>query len=194
MFLDGKKIGLFGGSFDPPHLGHVHFSLQAIKLFNLDKVIWLISPGNPLKSIAPAPIHIRIEQAQKITHNPKVIISRVETEIGAKYSWETLDYLSVKYPRTKFVWLMGADNLVNFHLWRDWKKIFYNIPIAIFDRPFYSLSISKAKATLHFKEDKISSKLSRYLKFMKTPSWSFIRGLTHLQSSTKIRQKKVESP
>ena len=65
MFLDGKKIGLFGGSFDPPHLGHVHFSLQAIKLFNLDKVIWLISPGNPLKSIAPAPIIIRIEQAQK---------------------------------------------------------------------------------------------------------------------------------
>ena len=80
MFLDGKKIGLFGGSFDPAHLGHVHFSLQAIKLFNLDKVIWLISPGNPLKSIAPAPIHIRIEQAQKITNNPKMIISKVEIE------------------------------------------------------------------------------------------------------------------
>ena len=89
---------------------------------------------------------------------------------------------------------MGADTLLNFHLWRDWKKIFYNIPIAIFDRPFYSLNISKAKATLHFKEDKISSKLSRKLKFMKTPSWSFITGLTYLQSSTKKRQKKVESP
>ena len=77
MFLGGKKIGLFGGSFDPPHLGHVHFSLQAIKLFNLDKVIWLISPGNPLKTMAPAPIHIRLQQAQKIIHNPKVIIDSI---------------------------------------------------------------------------------------------------------------------
>jgi nicotinate-nucleotide adenylyltransferase len=110
------------------------------------------------------------------------------------YTIDVLEYLFRKFPQKKFIWLMGADTLLNFHLWRDWKKIFYNIPIAIFDRPFYSLSISKAKATLHFKEDKISSKLSRYLKFMKTPSWSFISGLTHLQSSTKIRQKKVESP
>ena len=93
MFLDGTKIGLLGGSFDPPHLGHVHFSFQAIKLFNLDKVIWLISPGNPLKSIAPAPIHTRIEQAQKITHNPKMIISKVETEIGAKYSYKNSKYI-----------------------------------------------------------------------------------------------------
>ena len=86
MFLDGIKIGLFGGSFDPPHLGHVHFSHQAIKQFNLDKVIWLVSPGNPLKSMAPAPIQIRVQQAQKIIHNPKIIISNVETEIGAQYS------------------------------------------------------------------------------------------------------------
>ena len=88
---------------------------------------------------------------------------------------------------------MGADNVEKLHLWKKWKDIFYNIPIAIFDRPFYSLSIPKAQATLHFKEYKISSKLSKKLKFMKTPSWSFITGLTHLQSSTKIRQKKVES-
>ena len=88
---------------------------------------------------------------------------------------------------------MGVDNLKNFHLWKDWKKIFYNIPIAIFDRPPYSLSISKAKAILYFKEDRINSKLSRNLKFMKPPKWLFLTGLTNLQSSTKIRQKKVES-
>ena len=123
MFLDGTKIGLFGGSFDPPHLGHVHFSLQAIKHFNLDKVIWLISPGNPLKSMSPAPIQTRLRQAQKIVHSPKIIISKVETEIGTQYSWETLDYLSLKYPRTKFVWLMGSDNLAQFHLWKNWRWI-----------------------------------------------------------------------
>ena len=123
--------------------------------------------------------HIRVLEIQDLSKNI--------------YTIDVLEYLFKKFPQKKFIWLMGADTLLNFHLWRDWKKIFYNIPIAIFDRPFYSLNISKAKATLHFKEDKISSKLSRKLKFMKTPSWSFITGLTHLQSSTKIRQKKVES-
>ena len=109
------------------------------------------------------------------------------------YTVDLLEYLFKKFPQKKFVWLMGADNLVNFHLWRDWKKIFYNIPIAIFDRPPYSLNISKAKAILYFKEDRINSKLSRNLKFMKPPKWLFLTGLTNLQSSTKIRQKKVES-
>ena len=109
------------------------------------------------------------------------------------YTVDLLEYLFKKFPHKKFIWLMGADNLFSFHLWRDWKKIFYNIPIAIFDRPPYSLSISKAKAILYFKEDRINSKLSRKLKFMKPPKWLFLTGLTNLQSSTKIRQKKVGS-
>ena len=88
---------------------------------------------------------------------------------------------------------MGADNLVNFHLWRDWKKIFYNIPIAIFDRPSYSLNISKTKAILYFKEDRINSKLSKNLKFMKTPKWLFITGLTQSTILNKNKAKKVES-
>ena len=100
MFLDGRKIGLFVGSFDPPHLGHVHFSLQAIRQFNVDKVIWLISPRNPLKNMAPAPIQIRLRHAQNISHNPTIIISTVETALGAQYSWETLDFFSLKYPKT----------------------------------------------------------------------------------------------
>ena len=109
------------------------------------------------------------------------------------YTVDVLEYLYKRYPEKKFIWLMGVDNLKKFHHWKDWKKIFYNIPIAIFDRPSYSLDISKAKATIYFKEDRISSKLSKSLKIMKAPKWSFITGLTNIQSSTKIRQKKVES-
>ena len=123
--------------------------------------------------------HIKVLEIQDLSKNT--------------YTVDLLEYLFKKFPQKKFVWLMGADNLVNFHLWRDWKKIFYNIPIAIFNRPPYSLSISKAKAILYFKEDRINSKLSRNLKFMKPPKWLFLTGLTNLQSSTKIRQKKVES-
>ena len=189
MFLDGKKIGLFGGSFDPPHLGHVHFSLQAIKLFNLDKVIWLISPGNPLKSIAPAPIHIRIEQAQKITHNPKVIISRVETEIGAKYSWETLDYLSVKYPRTKFVWLMGSDNLVQFHLWKNWRWIIENFPVGILARPQSRQMSLNSKVARIYKSYKIPSNKGRLLPYQPAPKWCFSNMPLMNVSSSEIRKQ-----
>ena len=189
MFLDGKKIGLFGGSFDPPHLGHVHFSLQAIKLFNLDKVIWLISPGNPLKSIAPAPIHIRIEQAQKITHNPKVIISKVETEIGAKYSWETLDYLSVKYPRTKFVWLMGSDNLVQFHLWKNWRWIIENYPVGILARPQSRQMSLNSKVARIYKSYKIPSKEGRLLPYQPAPKWCFSNMPLMNISSSEIRKQ-----
>ena len=189
IFLDGKKIGLFGGSFDPPHLGHVHFSLQAIKLFNLDKVIWLISPGNPLKSIAPAPIHIRIEQAQKITHNPKVIISKVETEIGAKYSWETLDYLSVKYPRTKFVWLMGSDNLVQFHLWKNWRWIIENFPVGILARPQSRQMGLNSKVARIYKSYKIPSNEGRLLPYQPAPKWCFSNMPLMNVSSSEIRKQ-----
>ena len=189
MFLDGKKIGLFGGSFDPAHLGHVHFSLQAIKLFNLDKVIWLISPGNPLKSIAPSPIHIRIEHAQKITHNPKMIISKVETEIGAKYSWETLDYLSVKYPRTKFVWLMGSDNLVQFHLWKNWRWIIENFPVGILARPQSRQMSLNSKVARIYKSYKIPSNKGRLLPYQPAPKWCFSNMPLMNVSSSEIRKQ-----
>ena len=125
--------------------------------------------------------------------NQNIKVLEIEDLSKNIYTVDLLEYLFKKFPHKKFIWLMGADSLVNFHLWRDWKKIFYNIPIAIFDRPSYSLFISKSKAILYFKEDRINSKLSKNLKYMKTPKWSFITGLTHLQSSSKIRQKKVES-
>ena len=173
MFLDGRKIGLLGGSFDPPHVGHVHFSFQAMKLFNLDKVIWLISPGNPLKSMAPAPIQIRLEQAQKIIRSPKVIISKVETEIETQYSWETLDYLSLKYPKTKFVWLMGSDNLAQFHLWKNWKWIIENFPIGVLARPQYRQMGLNSKVAKIYKPYKLPAKEGRLLPYQHSPKWCF---------------------
>ena len=189
MFLDGRKIGLLGGSFDPPHVGHVHFSFQAMKLFNLDKVIWLISPGNPLKSMAPSPIQIRLKQAQKIIRSPKVIISKVETEIGTQYSWETLDYLSLKYPKTQFVWLMGSDNLAQFHLWKNWKWIIENFPIGVLARPQYRQMGLNSKVAKIYKTYKLPAKEGRLLPYQHSPKWCFANMPLMKVSSSEIRKK-----
>ena len=189
MFLGGRKIGLFGGSFDPPHLGHVHFSLQAIRQFNLDKVIWLISPRNPLKNMAPAPIQIRLRHAQKISHNPNIIISKVETEIGAQYSWETLDFFSLKYPKTKFVWLMGSNNLAQFHLWKNWRWIIEHFPIGVLARPQFRQTGLNSKVARIYKSYKLPANEGRLLPYCASPRWCFSNMPLMKVSSSEIRKK-----
>ena len=192
--LNSKKkfVGILGGTFDPPHEGHLFISKFAKIKLDVGEVWWIVTTTNPLKK-NKVDYKKRLRKVKRFLMNHHIKVLEIQDLSKNTYTVDLLEYLFKKFPHKKFVWLMGADNLFSFHLWRDWKKIFYNIPIAIFDRPPYSLSISKAKAILYFKEDRINSKLSRNLKFMKPPKWLFLTGLTNLQSSTKIRQKKVES-
>lgn len=193
MFNSKKKfVGILGGTFDPPHEGHLFISKFAKIKLDVGEVWWIVSTTNPLKN-NKVDYQKRLKKVKRFLMNHHIKVLEIQDLSKNTYTVDLLEYLFKKFPHKKFIWLMGADNLFSFHLWRDWKKIFYNIPIAIFDRPPYSLSISKAKAILYFKEDRINSKLSRNLKFMKPPKWLFLTGLTNLQSSTKIRQKKVES-
>ena len=193
MFNSKKKfIGILGGTFDPPHEGHLFISKFAKIKLDVGEVWWIVTTTNPLKN-NKVDYQKRLKKVKRFLMNHHIKVLEIQDLSKNIYTVDLLEYLFKKFPHKKFIWLMGADNLVSFHLWRNWKKIFYNIPIAIFDRPPYSLSISKAKAILYFKEDRINSKLSRNLKFMKPPKWLFLTGLTNLQSSTKIRQKKVES-
>ena len=193
MFNSKKKfVGILGGTFDPPHEGHLFISKFAKIKLDVGEVWWIVTTTNPLKK-NKIDYKKRLKKVKRFLMNHHIKVLEIQDLSKNTYTVDLLEYLFKKFPHKKFVWLMGADNLFSFHLWRDWKKIFYNIPIAIFDRPPYSLSISKAKAILYFKEDRINSKLSRNLKFMKPPKWLFLTGLTNLQSSTKIRQKKVES-
>ena len=193
MFNSKKKfVGILGGSFDPPHDGHLFISKFAKIKLDINEVWWIVTTNNPLKKNR-INYKKRLKKVKSFLTNQNIKVLEIEDLSKNIYTVDLLEYLFKKFPHKKFIWLMGADSLVNFHLWRDWKKIFYNIPIAIFDRPSYSLFISKSKAILYFKEDRINSKLSKNLKYMKTPKWSFITGLTHLQSSSKIRKKKVES-
>ena len=193
MFNSKKKfVGILGGTFDPPHEGHLFISKFAKIKLDVGEVWWIVTTTNPLKK-NKVDYKKRLKKVKRFLMNHHIKVLEIQDLSKNTYTVDLLEYLFKKFPHKKFIWLMGADNLLSFHLWRNWKKIFYNIPIAIFDRPPYSLSISKAKAILYFKEDRINSKLSRNLKFMKPPKWLFLTGLTNLQSSTKIRQKKVES-
>jgi len=193
LFNSKKKfVGILGGTFDPPHEGHLFISKFAKIKLDVGEVWWIVTTTNPLKK-NKVDYKKRLKKVKRFLMNHHIKVLEIQDLSKNTYTVDLLEYLFKKFPHKKFIWLMGADNLFSFHLWRNWKKIFYNIPIAIFDRPPYSLSISKAKAILYFKEDRINSKLSRNLKFMKPPKWLFLTGLTNLQSSTKIRQKKVES-
>ena len=193
MFNSKKKfVGILGGTFDPPHEGHLFISKFAKIKLDVGEVWWIVTTTNPLKK-NKVDYKKRLKKVKRFLMNHHIKVLEIQDLSKNTYTVDLLEYLFKKFPHKKFIWLMGADNLFSFHLWRDWKKIFYNIPIAIFNRPPYSLSISKAKAILYFKEDRINSKLSRNLKFMKPPKWLFLTGLTNLQTSTKIRQNKVES-
>ena len=184
-------IGILGGTFDPPHSGHLFISKYAKIKLDLKEVWWVVTYVNPLKK-RNSDYKKRLNMTKKFLLNSNTKIYELDEPEKNFYTIDLLKNLSRKFPSKKFIWLTGIDNLKDFHLWKDWKKIFYNIPIAIFDRPSYSLDITKSKALNYFKKKRIKNKLSRKFKYMKPPIWIFINGFVHPQSSTKIRLGKFE--
>ena len=133
-----KHIGLLGGSFNPAHGGHRRISLFALRALGLDAVWWLVSPGNPLKPRAGmARLAARLASARKQARHARIVPTQVERELGTRYTADTLRKLTARYPRHRFVWLMGADNLAQFHQWKDWRGIARAMPIAVIARPGY---------------------------------------------------------
>lgn len=132
------RTGLLGGSFNPAHQAHRSISLQAIRRLRLDEVWWLVSPGNPLKPKAGmAPLAARYASALQAAEGAPIRPTAIEAELGTVYTVDTLSALVARFPDRRFLWLMGADNLAQFHLWRDWRKIARTVPIAVMTRPGY---------------------------------------------------------
>jgi nicotinate-nucleotide adenylyltransferase len=131
----GMVVGLLGGSFDPAHEGHAHITREAMKRLGLDQVWWLVSPGNPLKARQPAPMAERIARGRVVMQHPRVKITDLEARLGTRYTYETVTRLQAVYPGVRFVWLMGADNLVQFHRWDRWRDILRSVPVAVLARP-----------------------------------------------------------
>jgi len=141
------RTGLLGGSFNPAHRGHRQLSIHAARLLALDEIWWLVSPGNPLKPKAGmAPLECRLASAEAAARGLPIRVTAIERELGTRYTVDTLRKLGHRFPERDFIWLMGADNLQQFHLWRDWRGIARTVPIAVVGRPGYDGEARAARA------------------------------------------------
>lgn len=185
----GQVVGLLGGSFDPAHGGHVHITRAALKRFGLDRVWWLVSPGNPLKARGPAKTGLRMQRAREVMQHPRVQVTGIESILGTHYTAETLMALRRLYPGTRFVWLMGADNLAGFHLWQDWRSIMAQHPVGVIARPGDRIAARTSKAAQIFRAHRLRGADARQLARMNGPAWCLINVPMAAQSSTAIRAR-----
>lgn len=184
----GRRIGLLGGSFNPAHQGHLEISRAALDRLGLDQVWWLVSPQNPLKpERGMAPLRQRLTSARRLARGPKFRASALESALGTVYTADTVTALARRFPRCHFVWLMGADNLVQISTWKDWETIFRTLPVAVFDRPSYSLRALAATAARRFAGQRLPEAAARSLAERTPPAWVFIHQGLNPQSSTRIR-------
>ena len=185
-----QTIGLMGGSFNPAHSGHRLISELAIKRLGLNKVWWLVSPQNPLKpSAGMANIKERVQNAVKISRNPKIKVMTVESFLDTQYTADLLKILSKRFSSTRFIWIMGADNLLQFSEWKNWEEITSLVRIAIFDRPNFSLKSLAADMPRRFSGNRLREREGLLLKYRKPPAWIFFHSnLSHI-SATKIRSQ-----
>ncbi len=185
----GMRIGLLGGSFDPPHRGHVHITREAMKRFGLDRVWWLVSPGNPLKAEGPASLERRMAAARAVMDHPRVEITDIEARLGTRYTAATLSALLPRYPGVRFVWLMGADNLAGFHHWDRWDWIMRQVPVGVIARPGERTAARHAPAAARFERSRLRGAEARRLPGATPPAWCFLNIPMVKMSSTELRSR-----
>ena len=184
----GMRIGLFGGTFDPPHQAHLGAALLALKRLKLDRVWWLVTPGNPLKNTRGlAPLPARIAAARALTHHPRIDVTGLEAVIKTRYTYDTISWLVTRCPGVRFVWVMGADNLRSFHRWQKWRKIAELVPIVVIDRLGPSLYAAASPAGNALARVRIPEHAASALPDRKAPVWAFLHGLKSPLSSTALR-------
>lgn len=185
----GQVVGLLGGSFDPPHDGHVRISKVALQRFGLDRLWWLVSPGNPLKARGPAPMADRVAAARAILRDPRVTVTDLEAQIGTRYTAETLHWLIRHRPGVRFVWLMGADNLAQFHRWQEWERIMEMVPVGVLARPETRISAQMSKVARIHAADRLPPSQARRLGRATPPAWCFVNMPLVALSSSAIRAR-----
>jgi len=179
---------LLGGSFNPAHEGHRHVSLAALHALDLDQVWWLVSPQNPLKPAdGMATLGERLAAAARVARHPRLRVSAIESHLGTQFTADTLAALRHRFPRTRFVWLMGADNLVQIDRWRRWDRIFAGSPVAVLDRSPYSYEALASKAARRFGGARVPARRASRLVEAPLPAWIFLHQRRHPASATAIR-------
>ncbi len=185
----GLRVGLLGGSFDPPHAGHLHISKWALRKFHLDRVWWLVSPGNPLKSRGPASIERRMAACRELVQHPRIIVTDLERNLNTRYTAKTLQRLFELYGGVNFVWLMGADNLADFHRWDRWDWIMENVPIGVMARPGEQIAAGLSPAARRYARYRLSPRRAAALPLKEAPCWTLLTGKSLDISSTEIRAR-----
>jgi nicotinate-nucleotide adenylyltransferase len=178
-------VGLFGGSFDPAHEGHAHVAETALIRLGLDRVVWLVSPQNPLKG-SPRPLNKRLAAVAAFAHGPSMVVSGAEADLGSTYSIDTIRLLKARNPGVRFVWIMGADSLAGFHRWKGWTDIFREIPIAVVARPGAQLKALTSPAARRFASARVPVGA---LLAAPTPAWAYLAAPLNFLSSTALRER-----
>ncbi|MAU19905.1 MAG: nicotinic acid mononucleotide adenylyltransferase [Martelella sp.] len=186
----GMTVGLFGGSFNPPHEGHLLVAKLALQRLGLDQLWWLVTPGNPLKSgNGLAPLAERLALSDTMAGDPRIRVTAIEKTLGTAYTARTIRHIIRRNPAVHFVWIMGADNLGDFHRWQEWRRIAATLPIAVIDRPGATLTYLSSKAARALDKARVPERAARALPRMKPPAWTFIHGPRSAVSSTALRQE-----
>ena len=186
-----RRIGLLGGSFNPAHEGHLHISVLALERLDLDELWWLVSPQNPLKpSAGMAPLGQRLEAARAIARDPRIRVTDIERALGTRYTIDTLRALKTRHPGVRFVWVMGADNLIEIRRWKEWRSIFRMLPIAVFARPSYVLRALRSGAARRFASARKGRLRAADLAGLDPPAWVLLQTPRHAASATRIRARR----
>jgi nicotinate-nucleotide adenylyltransferase len=189
-------VGLYGGSFNPVHGGHAHVASTALRRLRLNRVIWLVSPQNPLKSTADtAALDERLAQTARLTARwapgPSMIVSDLERRIGTRYSIDTVRWFKGRFPGVRFVWIMGADGLADFHFWRGWAALAREVPIAVVSRPGVALRSRTSPLARRFAAFRIPASAARALARRTPPAWIYLDAPYDFTSSTALRSSRL---
>ena len=188
----GMKVGVFGGSFNPAHDGHSHVAETALRRLDLDRVVWLVSPQNPLKDARDsAPLAERLASARvaaaRAAAGPAMVVSDFESRVGTQWTVDSLRALTARHPGVRFIWLMGSDNLATFHRWRGWTDIAAAMPMAVIARPGSQLQARTAPAARRYAAFRVPQEQARLLPATPAPAWTYLTAPLNRASSTAIR-------
>jgi len=186
----GMKVGLFGGTFDPPHAGHLHVARTAMRRLGLDRIWWLVSPQNPLKRRTADDLERRMAAVRTLANEPGMVVTDIESRLGIRHTAKLLRAITALHPRNPFVWIMGADNLASIHRWHDWTEIVETVPLAVIARPQDPVRARLSLMASRYRTSRLREADAKVLPLKMAPAWTYLIEPLQSDSSTQLRTER----